>query len=71
MYLNLIKEMEVRGYTQKRMAEAARMAESSLSDTLKGKRAFRFTEALAIRDELFPGMNLEYLFSTKKEEAVK
>ncbi|WP_424236414.1 helix-turn-helix domain-containing protein [Bhargavaea ginsengi] len=72
MYKNLLSEIKNKGFTQAEVAKAAGMAESSLSQCLSGRMRFKLDQAIAIRDELFPGMNLDYLFMTeKREEAVR
>ena len=35
----------------------------TISDRIKGKLKFPIDEAIAVRDEFFPGMDLEYLFA--------
>jgi len=70
MYYNLLAEIEKRGLSKKEVATISKIPYTTLLDRLNGRHIFTLEEAIKIRDLMFPGMNIEYLFATDKEEEV-
>lgn len=62
IYPNLETELRHAGISQKEMSKKIEMPYSTLFQKLSGKRKTRLRDALKIRDTLFPGMKIDYLF---------
>lgn len=64
MYQNLKAEMARFGITNKNIAECIEINDQTVSNRINGNGAeFSFGETVKIRDQFFPGMRLEYLFT--------
>ena len=70
MLRNLAAEMARSGVAIGTVAQTIKKSKRKVKDTIDGKYSFNVDEAFEIRDELFPGMALEYLFArdAKAEE---
>lgn len=68
MYPNFKAEMARRGITQSQIAKALGLSVSSVSQKLSKPYRLRMSEASCIRDRFFPGMPLDYLFSSNIRE---
>lgn len=64
MYPNLLAEMARSGITQAQIAKTLGLSVSSVSQMLNKPCRLRMNEASIIRDRLFPGLPLDYLFSS-------
>lgn len=62
LYPNLEAEMKRNGVKVKDLAEVLKLDESGAYKILKGTRSLSIFRAREIRDNLFPGVSLEYLF---------
>ena len=62
VYPNLKAEMARQGYTGSDIAKALGIHVSGAYLLLSGKRSLPIRKAMQIRNELFPGMTLDYLF---------
>ena len=62
IYPNLEAELRRSGISKKEMSERLGIPYSTLFQKLSGKRKTRLRDALKIRDTLFPGMKIDYLF---------
>ena len=62
MLRNLQAEMARNGVSAALVATTIGKSERTVKDTIAEKYQFGIFEAFAIRDNLFPGMTLEYLF---------
>jgi hypothetical protein len=62
MYKNLEAELARSGIKKKDVAELLDVRLATIYDKMNGKYPFTFCEAQNIRDKMFPGMKLEYLF---------
>ena len=60
---NLRAEMTRHGITASDIARVVGKTDRSIRDKISEKRDFTLPESAAIRDELFPGLSLEYLFA--------
>ncbi len=69
MLANLKAEMARYGISTVDIAKVARRTNKSIRDKISGKSDFTMPEGIAIRDSFFPGLSLEYLFST--EDAIQ
>lgn len=65
MYPNLEAEMTRMGYTKEDIGKCLNLHISGVYLMLSGKRTLSITRAKKIRDSLFPGMRVDYLFDTK------
>lgn len=63
MLSNLRAEMTRHGVTAGDLARVTGRTDRCIRDKISEKRDFTFPEVLAIRDNLFPGLSLEYLFA--------
>jgi len=63
MYPNLEAEIARKGIHKKEIAKVWDCREATVYDKLNGKYRITLDEALSLRDEFFPGMRVEYLFS--------
>lgn len=66
MYKNLLNSLQNKGISINAAAAAIQMPEATFR-TKAQNRSFYFKEALQIRDNLFPELDLRFLF--KKDEA--
>ena len=64
MHSNLRAEMTRHGVTAGDLARVTSRTDRCIRDKISQKRDFTFREALTIRDNLFPGLSLEYLFAS-------
>jgi len=64
LYKNLKAEMARRGVMVKDIAELLNVRRSTASDKINGKFRFYYDEALKIKKEFFPDLDLEYLFAS-------
>ncbi|MGF0006572.1 hypothetical protein ACQRBP_04365 [Eubacteriales bacterium SGI.150] len=76
MYPNLAAEMSRNGITAEKMAKRIRINAATMSAKINKKDRMKLCEAAQIRDAFFPGMSIDYLFSTElverlKEEAIR
>lgn len=69
MFRNLKAEMARKGITKLSLAEKLNMRYPTLVDKLNGKYPLHFDEAVRIRQEVCPGMDLDYLFETENQTA--
>ena len=70
MYRNLEAEIVRAGYTKKEVAEKLDYRLGTFYSKLNGDTKFTLDEALKIRNEFFPEMEIEYLFKKyEKTEA--
>lgn len=63
MLQNLKAEMARYSITSADIAKKISRSERNVRDKLNGEFQFTIEEAKIIKDELFPGMSLEYLFA--------
>jgi len=63
MFPNLKAEMARHNVRTKDIATVAGIAETSANNKIAGRTPFTLEEAIKIRDNLFPGMEIDYLFS--------
>lgn len=69
-YPNLAAEMARRGVLQKDLARVCGRTPETIGNWMDGKESgFPVSYAFRVRDELFPGVGIEELFSTKKPAA--
>ena len=52
------------GITTEMIMTVLGRSDKTTRDKINGKTVLYFSEAVKIRDELFPGLSLEYLFQT-------
>jgi DNA-binding XRE family transcriptional regulator len=62
MFPNLDAEMARMGVTKKDLSQLLGVRYATLIDKTNGKSRFTLDEALEIRNSLFPGCTVEYLF---------
>jgi DNA-binding XRE family transcriptional regulator len=62
LYKNLYAELRRRDLTQRDIASTLSVCERTISNKVNGRCPFELDEAFTIRDELFPGLQLDYLF---------
>ena len=62
LYPNLEAEMKRKGYTRNDIAAALGIHVSGAYLILSGRRKLPISRAAIIRDKLFPGMKIDYLF---------
>lgn len=65
MLANLKAEMARYGISTLDIAKVAQRTNKSIRDKISGKTDFTMPEGLAIRNALFPGLSLEYLFASE------
>lgn len=68
MLANLKAEMARKSLTNEDVRKVIGKTAKTVQEKVKGKAPMTFQEAIAIRDTLFPGMELEYLFAQTAEE---
>lgn len=69
-YPNLAAEMARRGVTQDDISRVIGKNRATVSGWVTGNRGdFSVESAMKMRDELFPGLNIEYLFGTDQMSA--
>lgn len=66
MLNNLRAEMVRKNITVKEVADVLGVGNRATRDRLAGRVLFSVDEALAVRDKLFPEMDIDYLFSKKE-----
>lgn len=69
MFPNLSAEMARYGITNKDLARVTGKTERTITDKISGRTDFTWPEIVTIRDELFPGISVEYLFSESAKSA--
>lgn len=69
MYNNLRAEMARRDVTISVMAQVAGKSERSMRDKIAGRSGFTMAECFRLRDQLFPGLSMEYLFGDAGKDA--
>ena len=69
MYNNLRAEMARRDITVSVMAQVTGKSERSIRDKIAGRSGFTMTECFRLRDQLFPGLTMEYLFGDYEDVA--
>lgn len=62
-YPNLRAEMSRIGIKQVDIAKLLGVGEATVSNKMKGKSTFDIDEAFLIRENFFPNLSLDYLFS--------
>lgn len=55
------------GFSADDLARTIGKSQATIYNKLNGSSDFLFSEALEIRDRLFPGINIEYLFETPSQ----
>ena len=68
MYLNLKAEMARNGFSREAIAEACGMSPYAVDAWIVRDAEIKFSSAKAIRDALFPDLELDYLFEYTKSE---
>jgi len=68
---NLLAEMARYGVSNNDIQSLLSCADKTVRNKLNGVTEFSFGEAMKIRDTFFPGIRLEYLFSTSVPEEDK
>lgn len=63
MLKNMKAEMVRNGITTEMVMDVLHRSEKTTRDKINGRSDFSFDEAVRVRDALFPGLALEYLFS--------
>lgn len=63
-YPNLEKELEKLGLKRKDLAVILKVRSATVYDKLNGKYPFTLNEAVKIKDELFPSLTVDYLFTS-------
>lgn len=64
---NLVAEMARYGVRISDIQNLLNCSERTVRNKLNNERDFTIPEALKIRNTLFPGMSIEYLFATEPE----
>ena len=67
-YPNLISEIAKRGIKKKTIAESIGVCDKSLSNKLSGRVPFTWPEVSKIREQFFPDMSPEDLFSRSDDQ---
>lgn len=67
---NLSAEMARFGVSYADLTDLLNCTQKTVSNKLNGSTEFSVSEAMKIRDKFFPGMRLEYLFSTESVRTV-
>ena len=63
MLMNLKAEMARNNVTVDMVMHSIGRSDKTTRDKINGKSGFLLSEAVKVRDELFPGMDIEYLFA--------
>ena len=66
MLRNLKAEMTRSGVCSAALARTIHKSDRAVRDKLAGKTEFTVSDAILLRDTLFPSMSLEYLFNQTK-----
>lgn len=67
--INVEKEMRRRNVTYYDIQQVLNCSEKTVRNKMQGITDFTYSEVRNIRDKLFPGMNLEYLFDRHDNES--
>lgn len=67
MYCNLKAEMARKQIEIPAIMSVTGKSRAAVSKNLNGKGNFSVTEAISIRNNLFPDLSIDYLFSVSKE----
>lgn len=62
MYQNLKIELAKRDITNRKVAATLNIHENTVAYKLNGDGSFSIEEAFILKDELFPNLDLKYLF---------
>lgn len=62
LYPNLEAEMKRMNYTRDNVAKALDCSVSAVYKMLSGKQRLTISQAMKLRDELLPGLPVDYLF---------
>lgn len=65
---NIENEMPKRNVTYRDIQGVLCCSEKTVYNKLSGNTDFTYSEVKAIRDSLFPGYNIEYLFDEYRKE---
>lgn len=65
MFPNLKAEIARKGYKEKDMAKKIGVSPRTLSNKITGRSDFTLSEMLAIKQNFFPDLSLEYLFQRR------
>lgn len=65
MYKNLLAEMARAGVTRAQVAKVIGKSYNHVREKINGKYEFEYGEALKIQEELFPDVDLKYLFDRR------
>lgn len=68
MLLNLKAEMARHRISVADIAGVVGRSYKSAQDKINGRTMFSVPEAMAVRDEIFPGLSLEYLFENERAD---
>lgn len=68
MLNNLRAELARKGLEVSAITDVVGKTDRSNRDKIRGISTFSITDAIKIRDNLFPGMSLEYLFARDEEK---
>lgn len=69
MYNNLLAEMARLKLTRIDLAKGLGVRNATVADKINGKYSFTLDEAFKIRDQFFPGLDIEYLFKVESRTA--
>lgn len=69
MLNNLRAEMKRSGLNSLNIARVIGRSDRAVRDKISEKSQFDVYEAMSIRDELFPGMTIEYLFEREARQS--
>ncbi len=64
---NLKAEMQRNGLTVKDIMNAIGCSEKTARNKINGETDFTYSEAECVRNKLFPGMRMEYLFFSQRK----
>ena len=65
---NLKAEMQRNGLTVRDIMEAIGCSEKTARNKINGDTEFTFLEAESVRNKLFPGLRLEYMFHSNPKK---
>ncbi len=68
-YLTLVGEMAKRNITNESIANLLGIHRNSVYNKLRGITSFSVEEAVVIRDEFFPGSDIDELFEKEEKKA--
>lgn len=66
-YPNLKAEMARANYGIKDLMDVTGKSRAGISNNLNGRGSFSIDESIAIRNNLFPSLSIDYLFSPDRE----